>query len=113
MFIYLLQNFSIAWMSYLAIVAVIGYIIAFASGPGEFLLYKSLYKLYDTSYCQEINDMFIQNIREDKKYILPSSLMTLSKTDRQSHINLLTMGQLIELLLLSLMFIILNSLMRK
>lgn len=49
--------------------------------------------------------MFIQNIREDKKYILPSSLMTLSKTDRQSHINLLTMGQLIELLLLSLMFI--------
>lgn len=31
----LIKNFSIAWMSYLAIVAVIGYIIAFASGPGS------------------------------------------------------------------------------
>uniref|UniRef100_K1QX46 Solute carrier family 2, facilitated glucose transporter member 1 n=1 Tax=Magallana gigas TaxID=29159 RepID=K1QX46_MAGGI len=31
----LIKNFSIAWLSYLAIVAVIGYIIAFASGPGS------------------------------------------------------------------------------
>lgn len=31
----LIKKFSIAWLSYLAIVAVIGYIIAFASGPGS------------------------------------------------------------------------------
>lgn len=46
-------------MLYLVIVVVIGYIIVFVLGLGEFLFYKFFYKLYDISYCLEINDMFI------------------------------------------------------